>query len=90
MSDGGAVSLSLHRVARAQIDCQQPSPNHRIFPLVANSNEEFLEICVTDSGIGINSTDLKKLFAPFTQADASRNRHYEGTGHGLMMNSSVH
>lgn len=83
--DGGAVSLSLRRVARTQINQQQRGLNYRIFPLLTNSHEEFLEICVTDSGIGIHPADLKKLFAPFTQADASRNRHYEGTGLGLMM-----
>ena len=83
--DGGLVSLSLRRVARAKINLQQRGPNCRLFPLQVSLHEEFLEICVTDSGIGINPADLKKLFAPFTQADASRNRHYEGTGLGLMM-----
>ncbi|MFM7438942.1 MAG: ATP-binding protein, partial [Snowella sp.] len=40
---------------------------------------------VTDTGIGISSTDLDKLFQPFIQIDSSLNRQYAGTGLGLVL-----
>ncbi len=44
-----------------------------------------LRFTVGDTGIGIASDDLKKLFHPFVQVDSSLARRYEGTGLGLVL-----
>ncbi|SFM29773.1 PAS domain-containing sensor histidine kinase [Methanolobus profundi] len=42
-------------------------------------------ISVSDTGIGISTDDLDKLFHPFRQIDSFYNRQYEGTGLGLAL-----
>ncbi|GAC1330701.1 MAG: ATP-binding protein [Beijerinckiaceae bacterium] len=42
-----------------------------------------LKITVADTGIGISPSDLSQLGAPFFQASANYDRHFEGTGLGL-------
>ncbi|MDH5547395.1 MAG: response regulator [Gammaproteobacteria bacterium] len=42
-----------------------------------------LQVTISDSGIGMTSEQLEKLFLPFTQADISTTRKYGGTGLGL-------
>ncbi len=40
---------------------------------------------ISDTGIGIASADLTKLFQPFIQIDSSLSRKYAGTGLGLVL-----
>lgn len=42
-----------------------------------------IAFAITDSGIGINQKDAKRIFELFQQADSSTKRRYEGTGLGL-------
>lgn len=43
----------------------------------------FIQVAVTDTGIGISPDNLQLLFQPFSQADTSLNRKHSGIGLGL-------
>jgi CheY-like chemotaxis protein/HPt (histidine-containing phosphotransfer) domain-containing protein len=51
--------------------------------------EVLLQFDVRDSGIGISPADQQRIFAPFTQVDASMTRQFGGTGLGLAIASNL-
>src|SRR4030081_2152449 len=84
-SERGEVSLQATRVRRAEVGQLAESSIGRSFPLADNEFAEFLEISVTDTGMGISPEGLERLYKPFSQIDSGLSRKFEGTGLGLAM-----
>lgn len=58
------------------------------FPFVKQemkSSRTYIRFSIIDTGIGIASEDIDRLFKPFIQVDSDLNRQYEGTGLGLTL-----
>ncbi len=69
---GNAIKFTERGRVELKVDCLERSPQRAT-----------LQFAVSDTGIGIDSVTLEKLFTPFTQADNSLGRRYGGTGLGL-------
>jgi signal transduction histidine kinase len=59
------------------------------FEQVPDSNQTWLDICISDTGIGIDDSDLERIFDPFFQVDGSFSRNYNGLGIGLSVSKSM-
>ncbi len=84
-SHGGRVTLRARCVTRAAVGHVSDTWPVHGFALADNDFQSFLEICVSDHGIGISQPNLQKLFLAFSQIDSSLARKFEGTGLGLAM-----
>jgi len=54
-----------------------------------SQNENNLMFKITDSGIGMSSSQLQNLFESFTQGDSSISRRFGGTGLGLCLSDQL-
>jgi len=84
-NEGGAVTLRASVVGRDRVGRLSGPWVGRTFPLAESAELEFLEVSVSDTGIGISAEGLDELFQPFSQIDSGLARKFEGTGLGLAM-----
>jgi len=61
------------------------TPDGGCVEIQARQVESWIEIAVTDTGVGIADSDLERLFIEFQQLDAGHGRQQEGTGLGLAL-----
>jgi len=52
-------------------------------------DQDFIEFCVSDNGIGIPQNEYDKVFAEFVQIDSSYSKKHEGTGLGLALTKKL-
>lgn len=57
--------------------------------IAAASDPEWLNISITDNGIGIKPGDTEAMFEAFVQGHTGLSRKYEGTGLGLPLSRSL-
>lgn len=84
-TSGERVTLRVRRVPRATVGTLAGAWPVHGFALAPSAFDEFLELSVSDSGIGISRQNMTKLFQAFSQIDSSLSRKFEGTGLGLAM-----
>lgn len=87
--NGGHVTIRARYVPRSAVGLMPGNWAVRRLPLADSDYSEFLELCVSDNGIGISSENMEKLFLPFTQIDSRLARKFEGTGLGLSLVSQM-
>lgn len=61
------------------------TPDKGYVGITAQRFDNMLQISVIDTGIGIATKDLCKLFQPFKQLDSYMTREHQGTGLGLVL-----
>jgi PAS domain S-box-containing protein len=82
---GGVVTLAVRKVSREEVGVLGGDWPVHAFQIPESDFELFLELSVSDTGIGIAESNMDKLFRAFSQIDSSLARRFEGTGLGLAM-----
>ena len=80
--DGGEIRVNANRASSSQFQLsgsEDPVTQSQL----SDTDMNFLQISVTDTGVGINPEDQERVFSLFEQADASTERLFDGTGIGL-------
>jgi signal transduction histidine kinase/CheY-like chemotaxis protein len=55
----------------------------------SKGKKDWVQIKITDTGIGIKEENIKLIFEEFSRISAEDNRHYEGTGLGLAITKKI-
>ncbi len=80
LADNEQIRRVLHNLIDNAIKFNKEGGN---ITIEANNRDGKVEVCISDTGIGITEDKHNKIFDRFYQLDSSTKRHYGGTGMGL-------
>ncbi len=80
---GGRILVKSRRVAAERAKMMRPESFET--GEMTGGPGDFIEISVTDTGIGLKPEDMECIFGAFEQVDGSASRKFEGTGLGLSL-----
>jgi PAS domain S-box-containing protein len=84
--EGGSVRISARRVDSSWLIAHgNTGVSSELSAMNYEPDRNFVEVSVTDTGIGIAPEDMEKLFKPFQQLESVFTKQYEGTGLGLSL-----
>ena len=83
--DGGSVELFLNLVTPQMVNDRYAD----MYKLPVKCPNQLLEIVIKDSGIGIDSSELEKIFDPFYQVKKTGAEKTPGTGLGLSLSRGI-
>ncbi len=78
----------LNLISNATKFTEEGSITVSAFP-VWDQGQQYVQVSVTDTGIGVAETDIHTMFEPFQQVDNSLTRRVGGTGLGLPLAKSL-
>ena len=86
---GGTISVTARAVTGqfGDLAIRQlgSEPSHPSDQLPGRPPAEWLELSVTDTGIGVRREDLQRLFQQFTQLESAYTKRHAGSGIGLAL-----
>ncbi|MEW6602460.1 MAG: ATP-binding protein, partial [Nitrospirota bacterium] len=84
--EGGRVRVRARRVQkRESAEAQEQETSELPDFCTTELNDDFIEISVVDTGIGIKQEDIPKLFKEFCQLESPYTKQYQGAGLGLAL-----
>ncbi len=84
---GGEIHLTADRPDESTLASLALNGKNR--PETATPLPQWVQIAVTDSGIGLNKEDCERIFNPFEQVEKSTSRKFQGTGLGLSLTKTL-
>lgn len=83
-STGGRIRVSARRIKHQEAGTRRQEAGSGRQP-----DSDFVEIAVSDTGIGIKPEDMTKLFQIFTQIESTYTKQFPGTGLGLALTKQL-
>ena len=88
--DGGAIHVEASHLRLVNGSWERVDGKAASLPWSRSMTDgEYVEISISDTGIGIKPEDLERILLPFEQVERSASRKYSGTGLGLFLSKRI-